>query len=295
MKSIIILLCLFLVANLVLCVPFPFPDDGSADSNNNSTETNNNSSDSSNSPDTSSNSTETSSNSPDTSSNSTDTSSNNSTDTKKAEESSTDNNEITTELTGQRRINTCPIIGVLVQKITDKGLIEEVPELKGKSFISASYIKWLESAGARVVAFHPNMTEAKIEQLFKSVSGILLPGGEINLNNSGYATLGRKLYKMAKDANADGVNFPIFGICRGMQALAVFEELNNSSLMLTDSRNYTTSVHYTLEMTMDDFLKDMDVPLMAAVEAYNITSHFHKYGIPPKAMKKDSMKAYKVL
>lgn len=205
-------------------------------------------------------------------------------------------NYLTEAQSSTSKTNSCPLIGVLVQNITDKGLLEQAPDLKGKSYIAASYIKWLEGAGARVVAFHPDMPEKKIQRLFDSVSGLLFPGGEINLKDSGYATLGKKLYDKAKKVNNDGVPFPVFGICRGMQAMAVFEEGNLSSLVPTDSRNYTTSVHYTLDMINSPFLKDMEVPLMAAVEAYNVTSHFHKYGIPPTAMEKETLKkTYKTL
>nr|XP_060467485.1 gamma-glutamyl hydrolase [Panthera onca] len=84
-----------------------------------------------------------------------------------------------------------PIIGVLMQTCS-----KEMKSL-GKYYIAASYVKYLESAGARVVPIRPDLTKEEYERLFRSINGILFPGGSANLKKSGYALAAKKFYNLA--------------------------------------------------------------------------------------------------
>ena len=45
----------------------------------------------------------------------------------------------------------------------------------------ASYVKWIESAGARVVPLFYNATDAELAVAFHSVSGLVLAGGYVRV------------------------------------------------------------------------------------------------------------------
>lgn len=71
------------------------------------------------------------------------------------------------------KINTRPIIGILDQPASD--------DLKpyGSRVLVASYVKWLESSGARVVPVRYDASKVELKSIFNSINGLLLPGGGI--------------------------------------------------------------------------------------------------------------------
>nr|KAF6404804.1 gamma-glutamyl hydrolase [Rousettus aegyptiacus] len=85
-----------------------------------------------------------------------------------------------------------PIIGVLMQKCRNK------MKSLGKYYIAASYVKYLESAGARVVPVRLDLTKKEYRKLFQSLNGVLFPGGSVNLKSSGYAHVAKIFYNLAR-------------------------------------------------------------------------------------------------
>ncbi|KAG6961181.1 hypothetical protein JG688_00009235 [Phytophthora aleatoria] len=63
-----------------------------------------------------------------------------------------------------------PIIGVFAHPISQHG-----------EYIAASYVKWVESAGGRVVPIPYNAPKAYLEQLLPQINGLLFPGGAATL------------------------------------------------------------------------------------------------------------------
>nr|XP_046195008.1 gamma-glutamyl hydrolase-like isoform X2 [Oncorhynchus gorbuscha] len=62
------------------------------------------------------------------------------------------------------------------------------PHAQRSSYIAASYIKYLESAGARVV---PIRTDEEYEKIFNSINRLLLPGGGVDLQTSQFSRLSK--------------------------------------------------------------------------------------------------------
>ena len=62
-------------------------------------------------------------------------------------------------------------------------------------------MKWVESAGARVVpikvADEGSGQEDYLLEMFKGVSGLLLPGGGSSITNSSYAFASNFMFKLA--------------------------------------------------------------------------------------------------
>ena len=54
----------------------------------------------------------------------------------------------------------------------------------GQTYIPASYVKWLQSAGAQVVPVPYNADRATLQKLFNSLNGILFTGGGLDLGIS---------------------------------------------------------------------------------------------------------------
>ncbi|XP_074478292.1 apolipoprotein D-like isoform X2 [Sebastes fasciatus] len=133
--------------------------------------------------------------------------------------------------------NDRPIIGVLAQE-------DFFPNPNRATYIAASYVKFLESAGARVVPVMIDQTPDKYKTLFNSINGILYPGGNVNITSSGYQRSAKIFYDLAIEANKRGDYFPLWGTCLGYEQLTVL-----TSGMDLLSRTNTNGVPLPLNFT----------------------------------------------
>ncbi|XP_066029648.1 gamma-glutamyl hydrolase-like [Pocillopora verrucosa] len=153
----------------------------------------------------------------------------------------------------EKTVNCCPIIGVLAQE-TD-GNVKKF----GSQLIAATYAKFIESAGGRMVPIFINSTAKEIEKLFYSINGAIYPGGHRLLHHTNYTRVGKQILELAMKAYDKGDIFPIWGECLGLELLSMlvagrdlrvgqldhefFSEVDakNVSLKLILPRNYKTT------------------------------------------------------
>jgi len=128
-------------------------------------------------------------------------------------------------------INNRPIIGVISQEL-----------IPNSSYIAASYVKWLEAAGARVVPIIVNTetepTEDDLEYyhtLFQGISGLLIPGGIVDIYDSGYARASKIFFDLAIEENLKGGHFPIWATCLGFEMITLMAANGQPSLESCDA------------------------------------------------------------
>uniref|UniRef100_A0A671P4H5 folate gamma-glutamyl hydrolase n=1 Tax=Sinocyclocheilus anshuiensis TaxID=1608454 RepID=A0A671P4H5_9TELE len=109
------------------------------------------------------------------------------------------------------------------------------------SYIAASYVKFLESAGAHVVI---NKSDDEYRRLFKSINRVLFPGGGVSIESSGYSKAAGIFYRLALEANSNGDYFPIWGTCLGFELLTL---LTSGKLLL--SHTNTSGIALPLNFT----------------------------------------------
>jgi len=121
-------------------------------------------------------------------------------------------------------LNDRPIVGVLSQPLGVEAAEVGAASSNAtrQTYIAASYVKFLEQAGARVVPVHYDASEAELTALFGSINGLLLPGGGSDLKNTTRLhRAGKTLYDLAVKANDAGDFFPLWGTCMGFQFMAL--------------------------------------------------------------------------
>jgi gamma-glutamyl hydrolase len=92
------------------------------------------------------------------------------------------------------------------------------PRFKGyNSYMMATYVDFIESAGARVVPLILGEPEEVILEKLSKVNGVLFPGG-----NGDYLEFGRFIYSKLKEFNDNGTFFPAWGTCLGFEDLAIY-------------------------------------------------------------------------
>ncbi|KTG45531.1 hypothetical protein cypCar_00012666 [Cyprinus carpio] len=156
--------------------------------------------------------------------------------------------------------NDRPIIGILTQEIDSESM-----KKFGKTYIPSSYVKYIESGGARVVPIRLNQSLAEHEQIFGSINGLLLIGGAVDLETSDFARTAGIYFRLALKANDEGDYFPIWGTCLGFQLLTVLVAGENL-LSKTTAENVTYPLNFT-----------------AALSQEPLTGNFHHYGVTKEA------------
>lgn len=194
-----------------------------------------------------------------------------------------------------------PLIGILAQPC------ESCPS---RMYINAAYAKMVQLAGGRAVPIRYYDSKEELWRLFKSVNGMIWPGGLTwlyqgrsvhgNLTESDarflsvlgpeaalrsvpcppltdepYVWTARQLYQWAVEANDAGNPFPIWGTCLGFQLLQMLmgDVMRDELLVPTDSVDHATTLTFTDAGQRSKLLGTLDPRLFAIASdpAYNIT------------------------
>jgi len=183
-------------------------------------------------------------------------------------------------------INVRPVIGVLTQP-TPAG---------GQSFLAASYVKWLEAAGAKVVPVPWDANEDTLKEIFYTINGLLLPGGGIYLPGSKYENAATYLYNLTLLANDGGDFFPLWGTCQGFEQLVMMTSGNTSVLENFDSYNYSTPLKFTDQAISSEVFHDLPDKLWETFENKLVCENLHRLGISPLGFLENGLdKFYKLL
>ncbi|XP_067341968.1 gamma-glutamyl hydrolase [Channa argus] len=167
--------------------------------------------------------------------------------------------------------NDKPIIGVLAQEVRS-------PKPNTAAYIAASYVKFLESAGARVVPVMINQTLEEYESLFNSINGILYPGGGVSIMSSGYARAAKIFYELAIEANKRGDYFPIWGTCLGFEELTYLTSGKNL-LSYTNTSGVSLPLHFTNETKNSRMFEGFPAELMEDLASEPLTENSHKWSV----------------
>lgn len=169
-----------------------------------------------------------------------------------------------------------PVIGVLTQN--------SLTHNPGKSYLAASYVKYLESAGARVVPIHYEADKANLTATFSMINGLLIPGGAQNLVDptNPFMVAARTLYDLAVESNRQGEVFPIWGTCMGFQTVSILAA-NSPNVLSTgfDSENLPLPLTLTAAANTSRLFSAAPPGLLDALATLPITMNSHHDGVTP--------------
>ncbi|KAB0400754.1 hypothetical protein E2I00_018349, partial [Balaenoptera physalus] len=167
-------------------------------------------------------------------------------------------------------------LGILMQRCHSENM-----KILGKYYIAASYVKYLESAGARVVPIRLDLKDEEYEKLFKSINGILFPGGGVNLMKSGYAHVAKIFYKLAIQGFGNGDYFPTWGTCLGFEELTYLVS-GESLLTLTDTVGIKMPLNFTRGPSQSRMFQNFPADLLLSLAVEPLTANFHKWSLSVK-------------
>eukprot|EP01125_Pyxidicula_operculata_P003455 TRINITY_DN1432_c0_g1_i3.p1 TRINITY_DN1432_c0_g1~~TRINITY_DN1432_c0_g1_i3.p1 ORF type:complete len:316 (-),score=58.72 TRINITY_DN1432_c0_g1_i3:68-1015(-) len=176
--------------------------------------------------------------------------------------------------------NERPVVGILTQPTSSTGLpkFEEM----GYYYIPSSYVKWIESAGGRVVPIPYDADQETLKKIFNSINGLLYPGGDVDLPGSVYLENSIFLYKLALEANDKGDYFPIWGTCQGFEELLIMTSGNTSVLERFDAEDYGLPLQFTPHAANSKLFRYISPELFHHFEVAPLTENLHEQGITPE-------------
>lgn len=159
---------------------------------------------------------------------------------------------------------------------------------KRRQYMAASYVKWLELAGARVMPLSYHSTDAEVDRAFSQVNGALFMGGGAQL-----PAAARRLWSRAVAANAAGDHFPIWGSCLGFEWIMQLASGDDHILAGGfDSENLTLPLNLTAAAASSRILAPAASTPVAFAEhprsildalALPVTMNNHQQGVTPAA------------
>nr|XP_060631370.1 gamma-glutamyl hydrolase [Anolis sagrei ordinatus] len=173
----------------------------------------------------------------------------------------------------RRSENQRPIVGILSQETDFKSF-----QKFGKTYIAASYVKFLESAGARVVPIRLNLSDEAYDTIFNSINGILYPGGGVDLKTSEFSRVAKIFYHKALEANDRGDYFPVWGTCLGHELLSYLTS-GEDLLTWTNTDGFALPLNFTQGAHDSRMFQGFPDDLLQAIASEPVTSHFHFWSL----------------
>nr|ALS04696.1 gamma-glutamyl hydrolase [Pseudodiaptomus poplesia] len=167
--------------------------------------------------------------------------------------------------------NAAPVIGIISQPISHS--LDYLSP--GGTYIAASYVKWIESVGGRVVPLIAGSSQQNHSQLFESLNGILIPGGGNSIYDSSYASLGKEAFEFAKAANERGEYFPIWGTCLGFELLGLLSIEGQHYLKRCSASNIHLPLEFLPEWEQSKIFREASDGILDSLSSQNITANFH--------------------
>jgi gamma-glutamyl hydrolase len=184
-------------------------------------------------------------------------------------------------------LNSRPLIGILSQPGDGDGsrIINSRtsdPAHSNISYIAASYVKFVEAGGARVVPLIYNEPEEVLKQKFASINGILFPGGDASLKEGPFYRAAEKLFNWALEANDNGDYFPIYGVCLGYELLTVLVTKDHYVLEPFRANKKPAPLFFINEAAKGkSFFKWFSDDLIEKVSTENLALENHSWGLSP--------------
>lgn len=193
-----------------------------------------------------------------------------------------------TTVTQPSTVNNRPIIGILMQEVSSAQKAKYGSHYD--SYIAASYVKFVEGAGARVIPIQIGMPESYYEDIMSKINGVLLPGGGASFDRAnGYAAAGNHIYKIAKRMNKRKEYFPIFGVCLGFELLTYVAAKGNDPRIRCSSSGQRLPLEFQSDYFTSRLFGNASYEIIEILENYNVTANFHHQCVTKQSLKKASI------
>ena len=166
--------------------------------------------------------------------------------------------------------NIRPVIGILTQPWNSG--VDNV----NVSNIDSSYVRWLESGGAKVVPILFNDTTTNIEYQFSQLSGVLFTGGPNRPTDfDRYYKAATQLYDLSVTHKT-----PLWGTCLGFQMIS---DIVGGGDILSDyeAEDLELPLVLTPEASTSKLFANASSDIVDLFSKNSFTTNWHHYGVSP--------------
>jgi gamma-glutamyl hydrolase len=175
-------------------------------------------------------------------------------------------------------VNNRPIVGILSEP-------RQSATYQGNT-IAASYVTWLESAGARVAVIDYTSNATTLRSLLASLNGILLQGSgtRLQFDHPEWMSSASLVFDTAQE-----LALPIWGTCFGFELLALLVAGNSTAIAKDafDSVDYMANLEPTAESAESRIFAAMPSDVRRTFEAGNATVNSHNDGLFPSTLREN--------
>lgn len=176
-------------------------------------------------------------------------------------------------------LNLYPIIGILSQELS-RSMDNALDPHNYTSYIAASYVKFYESAGARVVPILINQDDEYYRSMAASINGMVFPGGSASItNSSGYGRAGDLMYELLQERDPP---VPLMATCLGFEMQMYLAGNRSYPLTSCAASNRADPLYLTPEWEESRLLGEAPADVLETFTSTNATSNFHKYCVLPQ-------------
>ncbi|XP_027339801.1 gamma-glutamyl hydrolase 2-like isoform X3 [Abrus precatorius] len=171
-----------------------------------------------------------------------------------------------------------PVIGIVSHP--GDGASGRLSNATGASYIAASYVKFVEAAGARVVPLIYNEPPDKLLKKLELVNGVLFTGGWAK-SGLYFETVG-KIFKKILEKNDAGDHFPLYAVCLGFELITMIVSQDNNILEEFTASNQASTLQFVENASIEGTVFQRFPPdLLKKLGTDCLVMQNHRYGISP--------------
>ncbi|OWM88576.1 gamma-glutamyl hydrolase 2-like isoform X2 [Punica granatum] len=183
------------------------------------------------------------------------------------------------------KLNFRPVIGILSHP--GDGASGRLNNASNASYIAASYVKFVESAGARVIPLIYTEPPEILYEKLNMVNGVLFTGGWAK-SGLYYETV-KGIFKKVLAKNDAGDHFPLYAICLGFELLTMLISKNRNILEKFDATDQASTLQFVKDTDIEGTVFQRFTPdLRKKLSTDCLVMQNHHYGISPGRLLENS-------
>ncbi|KAL8524206.1 hypothetical protein ACS0TY_013974 [Phlomoides rotata] len=180
-------------------------------------------------------------------------------------------------------LNFRPVIGILSHP--GDGASGRINNATNASYIAASYVKFVESGGARVIPLIYNEPWEALYKKLSLVNGVVFTGG--SAKSGLYLKVVTSIFKDVVEKNDAGDHFPLFAVCLGFELVSMIVGEDNNILENFSASDQASTLQFMENITLKGTVFQRFPPvLLKKMSTECLVMQNHKFGVSPEKFQK---------